>query len=110
MRLTCLFVLLTVLAVSLATPATSGADPLADTARAIADQVKDNPQGIEKLFAPSFLKAIPAEKLTELLQQLHAKHGPVTAVRLQSRESPAAGPTNRPSQRRGGPNGPDGDH
>jgi beta-lactamase class A len=91
MRHVCLLVPLTVLAVSLVAPAASGADPLTDTAQAIADQIKDKPQGIEKLLAPSFLVAVPAEKVTDLLQQFHAKHGPVTAVRLQSRESPAAG-------------------
>ncbi len=91
MRHATLFVLLTVLAASLVTPTASGADPLTDAAQAIADQIKDKPQGIEKIFAPSFLVAVPAEKVTGLLQQLHAKHGPVTTVRLQSRESRVAG-------------------
>ncbi len=67
------------------------ADKLDDTARAIADQIGAEPHIDESMFAPAFLTAVPAPKLTALLKQMHASYGPVEQVTPHNRQSPLAG-------------------
>lgn len=54
--------------------------PLARRLEQVRALVSDRPGGYDRIFAPSFLKAVPPAKLAPVLRDYHKKGGPVVSV------------------------------
>ena len=55
-------------------------EALPSTAQKIADQITGDPQINAELYAPVFLKAVPATQMAALCKSLHRTNGPVTGI------------------------------
>lgn len=80
----------------LALPSTAAQDPAPDTllerrAKDVVALIVGEPTWADDLFNPSFLKAVPPEKMREICRSLHKAHGPVAAHTLLRRDSDVAG-------------------
>lgn len=91
MRLPISSCLLTLLFVFTSLARAAEPDALATAAQRIADQIAPTPQIDAALYAPAFLKSVPAGQITALCKTLHQQHGQVRSVALESRTGPLAG-------------------
>lgn len=55
-------------------------DPLAQRVQQIRERIAADPQGVEALFRPDFLKLVPATQLVAILKQYHDQGGSVVRV------------------------------
>jgi len=62
--------------------------PMAQRRQALRKMIAAQPQGLERHFAPSFLKRVPAQKLIAVFKDYYQKAGPVVSVQT-TRAAPA---------------------
>ncbi|MBI1851896.1 MAG: serine hydrolase [Planctomycetes bacterium] len=82
---------MTVVAIAVAAALFLGDSPLERRAKDVAACIAKEPKWADDLFDPSFLRALPAEKLRSLFTGLFAQYGSVTDVTLVSAEGPSSG-------------------
>lgn len=71
--------------------ATAEPDPLLERMEQLRSLFRPDPGGYEGIFHPAFLQAVPAEKLTGLIRELHAANGACTDAFLLERKSKVSG-------------------
>lgn len=88
---------LTITAMAVATQSTPQSTPTAQshdlqaTAEAVAKYFREDPSGVDQLFAPEFLAQVPAARLERVMKQLYSQLGPCTGVKLEKQVSPTGG-------------------
>jgi len=60
-------------------------------AEAVAKYFREDPSGIDQLFAPEFLAQVPAARLVAVMKQFYTQFGRCTGVKLEKQASPTVG-------------------